>query len=211
MGGSGNPSESRASISSRQEPGRVGADTDRLTLCPVRVARLTSDHVGAAGSAGAELDLGEVGRLIVGLMPMGRVSLDWEPEHVQWPKDWAKLLMNATLLAADALPRRMAFIFVPNGVHLPDWTPEKDGADFELPKILEPLAPVKDQLLVFSNLAQAKAFPNGDGPGDHARALASFLTGCQAFKTNGANIRVGASVDQVAAQQISAVTVGDSD
>jgi histidine phosphotransferase ChpT len=60
---------------------------------------------GAAGSAGAELDLGEVNRLIVGLMPMGRVSLDWDAPHVQWPKDWAKLLMNAVLIAADCMPR----------------------------------------------------------------------------------------------------------
>lgn len=112
------------------------------------------------------------------------------------------LRARAATGAALTPPRRMAFIFVPNGVHMPDWTPETDGADFELPKILAPLAQVKDQLLVFTNLAQQKAFPNGDGPGDHARALATFLTGCQAYKTNGANIRVGTSVDQVAAQQI---------
>ena len=60
---------------------------------------------GAAGSAGAELDLGEVNRLIVGLMPMGRVSFDWDAPSVQWPKDWAKLLMNAVLIAADCMPR----------------------------------------------------------------------------------------------------------
>ena len=60
---------------------------------------------GAAGSAGAELDLGEVGRLIAGLMTVGRVSLEWEPPHVQWPKDWAKLLMNVVLIGADCLPR----------------------------------------------------------------------------------------------------------
>jgi len=112
------------------------------------------------------------------------------------------LRARAATGAAVTAPRRMTFIFVPNGVHIPDWTPEQVGSDFELPKILEPLAPVKDQLLVFTNLAQQKAFANGDGPGDHARALASFLTGCQAYKTNGANIRVGTSVDQVAAQQI---------
>ncbi|HEY2840146.1 MAG TPA: DUF1552 domain-containing protein [Pirellulales bacterium] len=112
------------------------------------------------------------------------------------------LRARAATGAAVQAPRRMAFVFVPNGVHMPDWTPEKDGADFELPKTLSPLAAVKDQLLVFSNLAQDKARPNGDGPGDHARALASFLTGCQAYKTNGANIRVGVSVDQLAAQQI---------
>lgn len=60
---------------------------------------------GAAGSAGAELDLGEVGRLLAGLINGGRTSLEWEPSHAHWPKDWAKLLMNATLIAADCLPR----------------------------------------------------------------------------------------------------------
>src|SRR5215475_3608527 len=60
---------------------------------------------GAAGSAGAELDLGEVGRLITGLLAGGRVTLEWNVAHAYWAKDWAKLLMNATLLAADCLPR----------------------------------------------------------------------------------------------------------
>ena len=71
----------------------------------------------------------------------------------------------------------MAFVYVPNGKHMPDWTPQTEGADFELPSILEPLAPVKKQLLVLSGLAQDKAGAHGDGAGDHARALSSFLTG----------------------------------
>ena len=60
---------------------------------------------GAAGSAGAELDIGEVGRLVGGLLEGGKIQLDWQSPHVNWPKDWAKLLMNATLLCADCLPR----------------------------------------------------------------------------------------------------------
>jgi histidine phosphotransferase ChpT len=60
---------------------------------------------GAAGSAGAELALGEVGVLISGLLSVGRVTFEWDPPHVHWPKDWAKLLMNATLIATDCLPR----------------------------------------------------------------------------------------------------------
>jgi histidine phosphotransferase ChpT len=60
---------------------------------------------GAAGSAGAELDLTEVGRIVKGLVNGGKVSLDWQAAQVNWPKDWAKLLMNAALLAADSLPR----------------------------------------------------------------------------------------------------------
>lgn len=60
---------------------------------------------GAAGSAGAELDLTEVGRTMKGLVNGGKVELDWQAAPLNWPKDWAKLLMNATLLAVDSLPR----------------------------------------------------------------------------------------------------------
>ncbi len=60
---------------------------------------------GAAGSAGAELDLGEIGRLTSGLLQGGKVQLVWNASRLYWGKDWAKLLMNATLLAADCLPR----------------------------------------------------------------------------------------------------------
>jgi histidine phosphotransferase ChpT len=60
---------------------------------------------GAAGSAGAELDLGEIGRLITGLLEGGKVQLVWNVPRLYWGKDWAKLLMNATLLAVDCLPR----------------------------------------------------------------------------------------------------------
>src|SRR4051794_28552546 len=99
-------------------------------------------------------------------------------------------------------PTRMAFIYVPNGKHMPDWTPAAVGENFELPYIMEPLAQVKQQLLVVSGLAQDHGRPHGDGPGDHARALASFLTGSQPRKTHGADIKVGVSVDQVAARKV---------
>jgi histidine phosphotransferase ChpT len=60
---------------------------------------------GAAGSAGAELDLSEVGRIVQGLVKGSKVEVEWQAANVNWPKDWAKLLMNATLLAVDSLPR----------------------------------------------------------------------------------------------------------
>ncbi|MGH6871160.1 MAG: histidine phosphotransferase family protein [Rhizomicrobium sp.] len=65
---------------------------------------------GAAGSAGAELDLNEVGRTVKGLAQGGKVSVDWQAAHVNWPKDWAKLLMNTALLASDSLPRGGAVV-----------------------------------------------------------------------------------------------------
>jgi hypothetical protein len=99
-------------------------------------------------------------------------------------------------------PNRMAFLYVPNGKNMADWTPKEEGADFKLPAILEPLGPVKDQLLVLTGLTADKARPNGDGAGDHARALGAFLTGSQPRKTDGTDIRAGVSVDQVAASRI---------
>jgi hypothetical protein len=99
-------------------------------------------------------------------------------------------------------PRRMAFFYVPNGVHMPDWTPKTEGAGFEMPAIVQPLAPFQKDLLVLSGLTADKARPNGDGPGDHARAASAFLTGCQPRKTGGADIKAGISVDQFAAARV---------
>jgi hypothetical protein len=103
-------------------------------------------------------------------------------------------------------PLRMGFLFVPNGAHMQDWTPTGAGFDFELPYILEPLAKVKNDLLVLTGLTHDKGRANDDGAGDHARSAASFLTGAQPRKTDGENIRAGVSVDQVAAQKIGSAT-----
>jgi histidine phosphotransferase ChpT len=70
---------------------------------------------GAAGSAGAELDLGQVAVLVHDMMSTGRVSLEWTPPPVHWPKDWAKLLMNVALIAGDCLPRGGVVKIVANG------------------------------------------------------------------------------------------------
>jgi hypothetical protein len=99
-------------------------------------------------------------------------------------------------------PRRMACIYVPNGVIPSDWLPQTEGAGFDLTPILQSLAALRQDVLVLSGLTCDKARPNGDGAGDHARASAAFLTGAQARKTAGANFRAGASADQVAAARL---------
>lgn len=106
----------------------------------------------------------------------------------------------------EAHPLRAAFLYVPNGVHIPDWTPRGNGAGLELPPILGPLRPVKDDILVVSGLSLKPACALGDGGGDHARAMASFLTGRHPYKTDGADLRAGISVDQVAAAKVGHLT-----
>jgi Protein of unknown function (DUF1552) len=103
-------------------------------------------------------------------------------------------------------PLRMAFLYVPNGVHMPSWTPRSLGAAFDLPAILDPLHAVKYDLCVLSGLTLNPARALGDGGGDHARAMASFLTGRHPRKTDGADLRAGVSIDQAAAQRIGRAT-----
>lgn len=120
---------------------------------------------------------------------------------------WLEAMGPLTAWAENAdpkkvAPNRMAFLYVPNGKHMPDWTPTKEGKTFELSPILKPLEKVKHQLLILSGLTADKANAYGDGGGGHARAMAAYLTGVHPHKTDGTDIRNGVSVDQVAASRV---------
>ncbi len=118
------------------------------------------------------------------------------------------LAANQRLLPSPA-PTRMAFLYVPNGMHMPAWTPTtsaEPGAPFQLSPILKEFGSFRDQMTILSGLMLDGARAHGDGGGDHARSVAAFLTGAHPRKTDGANILNGPSVDQVAAQKIGHLT-----
>jgi hypothetical protein len=103
--------------------------------------------------------------------------------------------------ARDAAPKpvtRLCYVYVPNGMVMKNWTPAATGAGFAITPILKPLEPYREQMLVLSSLMCHNANPLGDGPGDHARASASFLTGAHP-RESGSDIHAGVSADQVAA------------
>jgi len=102
-------------------------------------------------------------------------------------------------------PTRLAWLYVPNGVHMPDWLPAQEGPLANLPWILEPLAPLRGELSVLAGLTHDKGRANGDGPGDHARAAATWLTGLQPLKTDG-RVELGVSADQVASRTLGRAT-----
>jgi Protein of unknown function (DUF1552) len=108
--------------------------------------------------------------------------------------------------AAAKAPLRLAFAYVPNGVTLADWTPAEAGRSFAFTRILKPLEPFRDDLMVVSGLAHQNGRALGDGPGDHARAAASYLTGVHPRKTAGADIKNGTSVDQIIAEHLGSET-----
>lgn len=99
-------------------------------------------------------------------------------------------------------PRRVLAWYVPDGIHMANWTPSTTGAGYAPTRILQPLfdAGVGEDCLIVTGLANRPARP--DGPGDHASGTGAFLTAAHPFKTEGANISNGISVDQFAAATI---------
>ena len=97
-------------------------------------------------------------------------------------------------------PVRMAFLFAPNGKHMPDWTPKTEGPLDELSPILQPLEPIKSEILAISGLALTTVAASG-GIG-HPCTVGQFLTGTYPKRTVNKDVRAGISADQVAAQAI---------
>ena len=102
----------------------------------------------------------------------------------------------------QARPRRLAFLYTPNGVNVPLWTVEGEGKEYKLSPTLQALEPLKGEFSVLSGLNQENATPGEDGAGDHSRGAATYLTSVRVHKTGGADIRAGVSIDQVAANEI---------
>lgn len=109
------------------------------------------------------------------------------------------LLPRARAAAADGeTPRRLCVVYVPNGMRREAWNPA-DG------RLLEPFAAMRDELLLLRGLAQDAARAHADGPGDHARACAAFLTGVHPLKSEG-QVLVGVSADQLASAALGSRT-----
>lgn len=109
---------------------------------------------------------------------------------------------HAAMAGPSETPLRLVFLNVPNGIHMPAWTPTGEGTKFELASTMKPLEKYRQYVSVFTGLTLDGGRAHGDGPGDHARSGASFLTGAHPRKTDGADIKNGISVDQVAAAAV---------
>lgn len=98
-------------------------------------------------------------------------------------------------------PVRMAFVYVPNGIDMRHWTPKEDGNFVgDLPKILKPMEPMRQDITILSNLTQNNGRALLDGAGDHGRCCGAYLTGIHPRKTM-VDIQAGISCDQIVANQ----------
>jgi hypothetical protein len=98
-------------------------------------------------------------------------------------------------------PVRMAFVYVPNGIDMRHWNPSYEGRLGALPQTLQPLEPLKDDILLLGNLTHNTGRALLDGAGDHGRCSGSYLTGVQVRKSV-TDIKASVSCDQLVANQI---------
>lgn len=110
--------------------------------------------------------------------------------------------LTALSRTAAAPPVRLGFVFVPNGLILRDFLPKTEGRGFDLPRILAPLAPHRDQLTIVSGLANAAGDALDASSGPHSRGSGCWLSGMRARRTEGADIEAGKTIDQYAADAL---------
>jgi len=115
-------------------------------------------------------------------------------------------MVPALSSAATKAPLRMAFVYFPNGIQDTTWSPKLEGDNAPLPekltRVLEPLTPFRNEMSILDGLTINGGRALGDGPGDHGRAGASYLTGAHPKRTFGKDLQAGVSVDQLAAQAL---------
>ena len=111
--------------------------------------------------------------------------------------------LAALAKTAAAGPRRFSVIYVAHGTAPGYWVPKNEGPAYELTTPLEPLAKFRDRMLVLSGIDNDVALQRpGDPRGGHGRMAPAFMCGVHAKPTQGADFRVGISIDQIAAGHV---------
>jgi hypothetical protein len=109
-----------------------------------------------------------------------------------------RTLSAAAKSVADSFPRRLVFVYFPNGVLMRNWKPTGEGRDFRLSRTLSAFEPFKANMTVFANLADA----NARGGGAHACTMPAYLSGASIYRTMGNDIRAAVTCDQLVAERV---------
>jgi histidine phosphotransferase ChpT len=110
----------------------------RQASAKLQFARLA---FGAAGSAGAEIDLADAEKVARGYMDGEKADFDWEAPRVLMPKNLVKLLLNLVLLANAAIPRGGSVKVIVESASPPVFTLRAAGPSARVPAAFEKLVP----------------------------------------------------------------------
>jgi hypothetical protein len=115
--------------------------------------------------------------------------------------------MVPALGAAPAAPKRLGFVYVPNGMWPPNFHPEGNGgANYQITPVLRSVESLRDHTVVVSGLSNMPVLANDQGGGVHTRNHSGWLSGVLPKRTEGANITSAKTADQFAADVLGADT-----
>lgn len=115
---------------------------------------------------------------------------------------WLETLLWGAEKTEPRYPVRFGVIYQPNGINPYEWTPEGEGRDYQFSKTLRPLAPVRDEVLVLTNLNHDLKKGRDRPTSGHYGGTSNFLVGCGVKRSMGSDIECGISVDQAAAKHV---------
>jgi histidine phosphotransferase ChpT len=97
---------------------------------------------GAAGSAGAEIDLADAEKVATGYMQGEKATFSWEAPRILMPKNLVKLILNLLLLANAAIPRGGNIkVTIEGDAQNPKFTLRSSGTNARVPAAFEHLVP----------------------------------------------------------------------
>ena len=105
------------------------------------------------------------------------------------------------MAGAAVAPKRLAFMYIPNGVIGSKWFPEKAGKDFDLPPSLQPLADLKQDITVVSGLNRTHIAGE-----PHSQAGSCWLTSAKPNERTDGVAAIDKTLDQVIAQELAGAT-----
>ncbi len=109
--------------------------------------------------------------------------------------------MTPAFASPAKAPRRLAFLYVPNGIDMANWNIPQEGVFGEFPRVMKPLEAFRHDMLQLGNLTHNSGRALLDGAGDHGRCSGSYLTGIQVRKST-TDIKASISCDQIIANKI---------
>lgn len=115
--------------------------------------------------------------------------------------------MAPALNAAPSAPKRLGFVYVPNGMWPPHFHPEGNGgAGYTMTPVLRAIESLREHTVVVSGLSNMPVLANDQGGGVHTRNHSGWLSGVLPKRTEGANITSAKTADQFAADVLGADT-----
>lgn len=129
------------------------------------------------------------------------IALPWLEAMSGTASIGAAVVSSGVPAAATQAPKRLAFMYIPNGVIGSKWFPEQTGEEFDLPESLQPLAGFKKDITVVSGLN--RTYLTGE---PHSQAGSCWLTSALPNERADGVTAIDRTLDQVIAKELAGQT-----